>query len=320
MPVKTVHVATKDPDEAYWIINDTYAPVRPIRFTGADASVSFELSALEVGGLHASHIRHTLAARGVAAPFAGFGVSTHLGGRSRWSTGGLDVRLAPGGVSRYPTGHALTVDMDGLDTTLLRVPMADVERLADEYSGVAPSQLRFDGVLPISESASARWRLLAGFVHRALRASTPGSDNPLIVRQLVDLIAATALAVFPNMTMTREYTPSEGGVAPAAVRRAMAYIEGHAREPVTLTDIADAVGTTGRAVQAAFRRHVGRTPMRYLRQVRLERAHRDLQAADPAAGATVAAVAERWGFTQAARFSEFYRKTFGVPPSSTLRS
>lgn len=140
------------------------------------------------------------------------------------------------------------------------------------------------------------------------------------MRQLVDLIAATALAVFPNMTMTREYTPSEGGVAPAAVRRAMAYIEGHAREPVTLTDIADAVGTTGRAVRAAFRRHVGRTPMRYLRQVRLERAHRDLQAADPAAGATVAAVAERWGFTQAARFSEFYRKTFGVPPSSTLRS
>ena len=35
--------------------------------------------------------------------------------------------------------------------------------------------------------------------------------------------------------------------------------------------------------------------VRYLRQVRLGQAHRQLQAADPAAGATVAAIARRWG-------------------------
>jgi hypothetical protein len=33
--------------------------------------------------------------------------------------------------------------------------------------------------------------------------------------------------------------------------------------------------------------------MGYMRQVRLEQAHRQLQAADPAAGATIAAIARR---------------------------
>ena len=64
MPVKTVHVATKDPDEAYSIINDTYAPERPIRFTGSDASVSFELSALGSAGC-------TPATSGTPSPPAG---------------------------------------------------------------------------------------------------------------------------------------------------------------------------------------------------------------------------------------------------------
>ena len=45
--------------------------------------------------------------------------------------------------------------------------------------------------------------------------------------------------------------------------------------------------------------------MAYLRRVRLDRAHRDLQAANPAVD-TVTAIAVRWGFTHAGRFSVAY--------------
>ena len=78
--------------------------------------------------------------------------------------------------------------------------------------------------------------------------------------------------------------------------------------------------SAGRApVQYTFRRHLGVTPVEYLRRVRLDRAHRDLQAADPAVD-TVTAIAGRWGFTHAGRFSTAYKREFGTASSETLRN
>ena len=69
-----------------------------------------------------------------------------------------------------------------------------------------------------------------------------------------------------------------------------------------------------------FRRYYGTTPDGYLRRVRLERAHWELLAADPASGLTVKAVAGRWGWASHSRFVVAYQQRFGVLPSRTLRS
>jgi transcriptional regulator GlxA family with amidase domain len=104
-----------------------------------------------------------------------------------------------------------------------------------------------------------------------------------------------------------------------AARRAAEFIDSHAGRPLTLADIAAQAGVTPRALQYAFRRHYDAAPMSYLRRVRLERAHAELQAADPAAGHTVAAIARRWGFARPDRFAVAYRAVYGRPPSHTLR-
>ncbi len=72
-------------------------------------------------------------------------------------------------------------------------------------------------------------------------------------------------------------------------------------------------------MQEAFRRHLDTTPMAYLRRVRLERAHRELQVTDPAAGGTVAEIAARWGFAHHGRFAALYQGCYGHAPSATLR-
>lgn len=105
---------------------------------------------------------------------------------------------------------------------------------------------------------------------------------------------------------------------PTALRRATEFIHENAHRDITLSDIAAAVSLTPRSVQYTFRRHMGMTPLEYLRRVRLDRAHRELQAADPRED-TVMAIAGRWGFTHAGRFSSVYKRTFGTPPSETLR-
>ncbi len=60
------------------------------------------------------------------------------------------------------------------------------------------------------------------------------------------------------------------------------------------------------------------SPVRYLREVRLREAHRELTVADPAT-TTVAGLATRWGFAHQGRFAAVYRQRYGVPPAQTLR-
>ena len=106
---------------------------------------------------------------------------------------------------------------------------------------------------------------------------------------------------------------------PPTLRRATAFIHDNAHRDIGLGDIATAIGVTPRSVQYTFRRHLGTTPLEYLRRVRLEKAHRDLQAADPAVD-TVMEIAGRSRFGHPGRFSMAYKEAFGSPPSRTLRA
>lgn len=110
------------------------------------------------------------------------------------------------------------------------------------------------------------------------------------------------------------------GIGAATVKRATEFIDRHADQNIGLTDIATAACVGPRALQAAFRRHHGTTPMAYLRWVRMERAHDDLVDADPTHGDTVGAVASRWRFHNAGRFAVSYRLRFGRHPSVTLHN
>ena len=105
---------------------------------------------------------------------------------------------------------------------------------------------------------------------------------------------------------------------PDTVQAAMAFIDAHAVEPIGLVEIAATAQLSPRALQAAFRRHMGTTPLGHLRTVRMAHVHADLQSARPGDGQTVSAVANRWGFSQLSRFARDYRQRYGVSPRETL--
>jgi AraC-like DNA-binding protein len=203
---------------------------------------------------------------------------------------------------------------------LLRVPWPVARSLAEERTGLPAADLRFEAIRPVSAEWQAMWASTAEFVCAQLVASGTKEISPLMAHELTRLAAAVMLETFPNTTMTAGHVPGPGWVPPAAVRRAAAFIEAHAGQPVTLADIAAAAGVTGWALQSAFRRCYDTTPVGYLRQARLERAYRELQDAGPAAGVTVAAVARRWGWTSPSQFAAAYRRRFGEAPSRTLRT
>jgi transcriptional regulator GlxA family with amidase domain len=86
----------------------------------------------------------------------------------------------------------------------------------------------------------------------------------------------------------------------------------------TVAELATASSTSVRSLQENFRRSLGTSPMRYLRDFRLEHVHEELLAAEPG-GVTVTEVAARWGFVHHGRFAAAYRQRFAERPSDTIR-
>ena len=156
-----------------------------------------------------------------------------------------------------------------------------------------------------------------------MRAELEHSDglvkHPLAVTQLEHLLMTSLLAAQPS-NYADQLTPADDrAAAPRSIRRAVELIEEHATEPLTVEDIAEAVGVSVRALQAGFHRHVKCSPMAYLREIRLDRVHAELSTADPSTGVTVTDIAYRWGFLHLARFAQAYKQKFGELPSATLR-
>ncbi|MEU6676555.1 helix-turn-helix transcriptional regulator [Streptomyces sp. NPDC046925] len=222
------------------------------------------------------------------------------------------------------------------DVFLLSQPDASLQGRVDsaviDFAVVEPSLLgdiaqnapgvrgpvRLLGRRPFSPLAGAQWSHTVGLV-RELVTSPLTLKSPLITAQAERLLAAATLAAFPNTTLTDPTIQDRRDAHPATMSRALAYIEEHPREDLTVIEIARAARVSVRALQLAFRRHLDTTPMRYLREVRLQHAHGELRDAVPGQGVTVTSVAARWGFSTPSRFSTLYRQTFGFPPAQTLR-
>jgi transcriptional regulator GlxA family with amidase domain len=137
--------------------------------------------------------------------------------------------------------------------------------------------------------------------------------------ELTRRLAAAVLATFPSTTLAAHRRVPPDHATPAVVRRAVDFIDANADRDITPSEIATASGIGPRGLQAAFLRHSDTTPAAYTRRVRLERAHRDLQAADPDGGPTVAGVAARRGFAAPQRFRDEYERAYRQPPERTRR-
>jgi transcriptional regulator GlxA family with amidase domain len=145
--------------------------------------------------------------------------------------------------------------------------------------------------------------------------------NPLVSRPLAEsLVNGFLLAV--EHTRSAAVAASAASVEPtrpATIQKAIELMETDPRAPLNVSELAASCGVSARALQLGFQRHVGMSPMSYLRDARLRRADAELRAAVPPDD-TVAGIARRWGFAHLGRFAAAYEARFGQPPGRTLRA
>jgi AraC-like DNA-binding protein len=201
--------------------------------------------------------------------------------------------------------------------TAVSFARADVDEAARRLSGDDSLRVRSMGHAPLSEQRSRYWTRTWEYGRDVLLHSPERA--PVIEQQVRSLLLEASLMTFPSTFTEALAVGRPTRPLPAPVRRAKAYIDAHSVGPIALADIAQAARLSPRGLQYAFRTATGRTPMQYVRRVRLDAARVELRAADPSVE-TVAAVAARWGFSNLGRFAAMYRGEFGEPPSATLRS
>lgn len=188
--------------------------------------------------------------------------------------------------------------------------------LLDAFSPGGP--VRFTGSRPLTPAAGHALGSTIAYLRDHVLADAVAPPTELLAATAAQHLAAAALAALPHGGRAEPARTDHRDATPATLRRALAWIDDHAAQEVTVADIARAAYVTPRALQYAFRRHLGTTPLAHLRQVRLHAAHRDLLAADPAA-TTVTEIALRWGFAHPGHFAAHYRTAFRTTPATTLR-
>jgi AraC-like DNA-binding protein len=318
-PLVRTRFATDNVEVAHDLIARMYAN-NTLQASGGNGSFRLEISGVGTTDLRVDRLRYGVACSGVLRPVGYLLFHTTTAGRYQMTTPDADVRYSRGMPGLVPLGVEVGFRWSpDYEVRVLPLRWQLVAEHAAAMTGTAAADLRFQDVRPVSAGMARHWEATLDYVDRQLDPPDSALAFPLVRAQVLATLAASALAVFPNTTMTAAELRGPGAVAPSALRRAVAYMEAHAEEPIRLRDIAEAAGTSSRSVQHAFARHLDASPMSYLQRVRLERAHRDLQVADPAAGDTVAAIARGWGFAKPGHFASIYRRRYGVLPSHTLR-
>jgi AraC-like DNA-binding protein len=232
---------------------------------------------------------------------------------------GSAITVGPGSVAVYqPQGHAAARWAAGSRMIALKVDRDVVDdALSDAIGQQVTSQIAFHPTMSTTTGVVRSW--LSMLLTLAEQLFRPDSvlTRPLAGMPFVDSLVRGLLVVADH--------PHRDGVAaapklvaPRAVRTALDIIEAEAHLPLTVSALAARSHVSARSLQEGFRRHLGTSPMAYLRDVRLRRAHQTLQQSDPST-TTVASIAYQWGFSNLGRFAATHKARYGVPPAVTLR-
>ena len=198
----------------------------------------------------------------------------------------------------------------------LKFEVAEVKKtLAGIFQSVTLEDIGLDPLLDLESSAGQALRSLAHAIAAGMEDEKIRSTKALAL--LRESMLRLVFKNFPHRCSDR-LSGQRWDASPRQIRAAIDVMRARMHEPLTVGDIAEAVGISERSLQHGFRQFQGTTPVAYLRDLRLEQAHAELSLAENTL--PVNEVALKWGFTHMGRFAAKYRAAYGKSPSETVRS
>jgi AraC family transcriptional regulator len=143
-----------------------------------------------------------------------------------------------------------------------------------------------------------------------------GGADPKLYVEALGVVLAHELVRIDAGRHSAEAPPFNGGLGAWQRRKALAYIEGHIAEPISLAALAQLVGLSASYFCRAFRQSFGMPPQRYQLSRRIERARMLLANHFT----SVTDVSLSVGYNDASAFCTAFRRVTGVSPSAYRRN
>jgi len=312
-------VATTSPEEAEHLFTRQIANLRILKVENGDF-FDVEMDGVKIGNSALSFIRYHSnfeADSGVLdaqdSVLFGFG----CGQASSTSFNGQQLALNRNAIiftNQTTVKHKRTA---GSGEVLVKCRVKDIEtRLQASLDRSISKELLFEQSVTMDHGIGAHAKSTLWYILNSLNSDPSLLNNPLISANFEDLLVSVILSMPSNYS--EELSASDGKVrAPAIVSKAEEFMEASAGLPITITDVLLHTGGSRKALLANFRKFRGYSPNEFLVNARLKLAHQRLS--NPAPTDSVTSIAYDSGFSHLGRFSEIYRKRYGVRPSKTLK-
>jgi AraC-like DNA-binding protein len=160
-----------------------------------------------------------------------------------------------------------------------------------------PSPLPLGSTFDLASGPGRSWAALVRLLLAELRDADGLLHHPPMLNRWRDLVLS-GLA----LTVEHPYGTEPAARRPRTVKRTLDAMHAQPAHPYTVAELAGIAGVGVRVLQESFRRHVGMSPLTYLRRLRLDGVHAELRRSDPWQ-VSVSEVAARWGFTHLGRFA-----------------
>ncbi|GLE51615.1 AraC family transcriptional regulator [Mycobacterium montefiorense] len=250
---------------------------------------------------------------------SGYRVNVMRSGRFESTHRGSAQHAGRGTVAVYrPEGHTAARWAAGTQMLGVKLDRNAVDNaLSDALGRQVTSQVDFAPNVAMTTPAGRGWISMLLLFYEQISRPDSLFNQPLVGLPFADgLIRGFLLAAdHPDREAVAAAAPRP---APRTIRAALDIIDAEAHLPLTVSALATRTHVSVRSLQQGFRDHLDVSPMAYLREVRLRRAHQALLDSDPSS-VTVSSIAFRWGFTNPGRFATAHAERYGEPPSETLR-
>lgn len=292
------------------------------RFRIEPESYRSELAIANVGTLRAARLVSSSATQAVVRSpgMDGFGISIIQRGANRLVLPGSDepvIGNAATGVIYSAEFGVRAIGSDLQDRLFLRLPSTLVrQKLEALLDGQNVGSIAFEPMFDQTRGAGATIRRMFEFLFAELERSDSLLINEIAIRSFEEHLALCLLLGLPH-NYTERLGRQKAAAAPGNVRRAEAFMRANAGMPLTIAEIAEAAGSNVRALQIAFQRFRGTTPMRMLQQARLEQARTEMLRVGQTE--SLARIAAAYGFSSPTRLAQLFRRKYGVYPSQMLR-
>lgn len=207
---------------------------------------------------------------------------------------------------------------DGNSRLMLTLPAGLLrQKLETLLEGQPVGSVAFQPVFDAARGAGAMIRRMLDTLFAELARSDSLLENEIAVRSFEEHLTLCLLLGLPHNYSGR-LLQQQTAAAPANVRRAENFMHANADMPLTIVEIAHAAECSVRALQMAFRRFRGTTPMAALRRIRLDEARSEMLRTGRRE--SLGRIAAGHGFSNPSRFAQLFRRTYGAYPSTVVGS